>query len=112
MELEQPIDKSIKNAYNINAQWAHSWKIYRLNINLNGRINSKRFSKSYGYAPDYQLWDLNTRHSFNLKSVIIEPGCGIENLFDYTDDRPYNSNYATLSPGRSFYISLSLKFKS
>lgn len=112
VELEQPIDKSIKNAYNINAQWAHSWKIYRLNINLNGRINSKRFSKSYGYAPDYQLWDLNTRHSFNLKSVIIEPGCGIENLFDYTDDRPYNSNYATLSPGRSFYISLSLKFKS
>lgn len=112
VELEQPIDKSIKNAYNINAQWAHSWKIYRLNINLNGRINSKRFSKSYGYAPDYQLWDLNTRHSFNLKSVIIEPGCGIENLFDYTDDRPYNSNYATLTPGRSFYISLSLKFKS
>ena len=70
VELEQPIDKSIKNAYNINAQWAHSWKIYRLNINLNGRFNSKRFSKSYGYAPEYQLWDLNTRHSFNLKSVI------------------------------------------
>ena len=112
VELEQPIDKSIKNAYNINAQWAHSWKIYRLNINLNGRINSKRFSKSYGYAPEYQLWDLNTRHSFNLKSVIIEPGCGMENLFDYMDDRPYNSNYATLTPGRSFYISLSLKFKS
>ena len=105
-------DKSIKNAYNINAQWAHSWKIYRLNINLNGRFNSKRFSKSYGYAPEYQLWDLNTRHSFNLKSVIIEPGCGMENLFDYMDDRPYNSNYATLTPGRSFYISLSLKFKS
>lgn len=34
------------------------------------------------------------------------------NLFDYMDDRPYNSNYATLTPGRSFYISLSLKFKS
>ena len=63
-------------------------------------------------APEYQLWNLNTRHSFNLKSVIIEPGCGMENLFDYMDDRPYNSNYATLTPGRSFYISLSLKFKS
>ena len=46
-----------KRPYNINAQWAHSWKIYRLNINLNGRFNSKRFSKSYGYAPEYQLWD-------------------------------------------------------
>ena len=76
------------------------WNMMRLN------------KKWYGYAPEYQLWDLNTRHSFNLKSVIIEPGCGMENLFDYMDDRPYNSNYATLTPGRSFYISLSLKFKS
>lgn len=109
--LEQPIDKSIKNAYNINAQWGHSWKAYSLNVNLNGRINSKRFSKSYGYAPDYQLWDLNTRHTFHLKSFILEPGCGIENIFDYVDDRPYNSNYATLNPGRSFYVSLSLRFK-
>lgn len=109
--LQQPIDKSIKNAYNINAQWSHSWSLYRLHINMNGRINSKRFSKSYGYAPNYQLWDLNTRHTIHLKSVIIEPGCGIENIFDYTDDRPYNSNYATLTPGRSFYVSLSLKFK-
>lgn len=107
----KPIDKSIKNAYNVNAQWAHSWKVYRLNVNLNGRINSKRFSKKYGYAPDYQLWDLNTRHTINLRSVIIEPGCGIENIFNYTDDRPYNSNYATLTPGCSFYISLSLRFK-
>ncbi len=48
VELEQPIDKSIKNAYNINAQWAHSWKIYRLNINLNGRFNSK-------YNPQIQI---------------------------------------------------------
>ena len=36
----------------------------------------------------------------------------MENQFDYMDDRPYYSNYATLTPGRSFYISLSLKFKS
>lgn len=108
---ERPIDKSIKNAYSINALWGHAWKAYRLDVNLNGRINSKRYSKSYGYAPDYQLWDLNTRHSINLKSFILEPGCGIENIFNYTDDRPYNSNYATLSPGRSFYVSLSLKFK-
>lgn len=111
MEQERPIDKSIKNAYNVNAQWGHIWQKYRLDVNLNGRINSKRFSKSYGYAPDYQLWDLNTRHAITLKSFTLEPGCGIENIFNYTDDRPYNSNYATLSPGRSFYVSLSLKFK-
>lgn len=110
-ELNRPIDKTIKNAYNFNTRWEHTWDFYRLNVNVNGRLNSKRYSKTYGYAPDYQLWDLNTRHAFNLKSVILEPGFGIENIFDYTDDRPYNSNYATLTPGRSFYVSLSVKFK-
>ena len=82
-----------------------------MNVYLNGRINSERFSKTYGYAPAYQLWDLNTRHTFSLRSVILEPGVGIENLFNYTDDRPYNFNYATLTPGRSVYVSLSIKFR-
>ena len=109
-EQNRPIDKSIKNSANVNAQWGHTWDNYRLNIGVNGRINSRRFSKSYGYAPEYQLWDLNTRHSFNLKSVILEPGLGIENIFNYIDDRPYNTNYSTLTPGRSVYVSLSIRF--
>ena len=65
----------------------------------------------YGNAPAHQLWDINTRHSFNLKSVALEPAVGVENIFNYTDDRPYNSNYATLTPGRSFYVSLLVRFK-
>ena len=112
MATKKPIDKSIKNAATIGALWRHTWNKYQLNANITGRINSKRYSKTYGYAPAYQLWDLNTRYSFHLKSIILEPGAGIENLFNYIDDRPYNSNYATLSPGRSFYISFSIKFKS
>ena len=61
-------------------------------------------------APGFSQWDLNTRHSFNLKSVVLEPGFGVENLFDKVDDRPWNSNYSTLNPGRSFYVSLSVRF--
>lgn len=109
-ELNQPIDKSIRNAYSVNANWSRQWRSYRIYAGINGRINSRRFSKSYGYAPAYQLWDLNTRHTFYLKDFVVEPGIGIENLFDYTDDRPYNNNYATLTPGRSVYVSLTLKF--
>ena len=56
VELEQPIDKSIKNAYNINAQWAHSWKIYRLNINLNG-VSIVGFK----HTPFFQLKICNPR---------------------------------------------------
>lgn len=110
VEANAPIDKSIKNSANIGTQWQHIWNNYRLHLNLSGRIYSKRYSKTYGYAPSYQQWDFNTRHTFNFKSFVIEPGAGIENIFNYTDDRPYNSNYATLNPGRAVYVSLSIKF--
>lgn len=108
---ESPIDKSIKNMGNINGQWEHSWSFYRLNVNLHGHIQGERYSQSYGYAPKYQQWDLNTRHTFNLKSFILEPGVGIENLFNKIDDRPWNNNFSTLNPGRSVYVSLSVRFK-
>ena len=48
---------------------------------------------------------------FNLQSVVLEPGVGIENIFDKKDDRPWNNNFSTLSPGRSVYVSLSVRFK-
>ncbi len=108
-----PIDKSVKNVWTANARWNHRWGLYRLNINLNGRIQEGRYSRTYYYdpAPNFSQWDLNTHHSFNLKSVVLEPGFGIENLFDQVDDRPWNSNYSTLNPGRSFYVSLGIRFK-
>ena len=93
------------------AQCARSWGLYTLHANFNGRIYSRRFSESYGYAPNYNMWDFSTRHTFNLKKLVVEPGFGVENLLDWTDDRPYNSNYATLSPGRTFYVSCAIKFK-
>lgn len=43
-------------------------------------------------------------------SFVVEPGFGIENIFDFVDDKPFGANYATLSPGRVFSVSLSLKF--
>lgn len=101
---QEPIDKSVKNVWTANARWGHRWGLYHLNVNLNGRIQEGRYSKTYYYdpAPGFSQWDLNTRHSFNLKSVVLEPGFGVENLFDKVDDRPWNSNYSTLNPGRSF----------
>ena len=110
-ETEKTLDKTIKNAWTMGAQWARSWGLYTLHANFNGRIYSRRFSESYGYAPNYNMWDFSTRHAFNLKKLVVEPGFGVENLLDWTDDRPYNSNYATLSPGRTFYVSCAIKFK-
>ena len=106
-----PVDKSIKNAANVHARWDHNWNNYHLNINLNGHIQGERYSSTYGYAPKYQQWDLNTRHTFNLDAFILEPGIGIENLFNKRDNRPWNSNFSTINPGRAVYISLAVKFK-
>lgn len=106
-----PIDKSIRHMGNINGQWEHTWSFYRLNVNVHGHLQGERYSQTYGYAPKFQQWDLNTRHTFNLQSVVLEPGVGIENIFDKKDDRPWNNNFSTLSPGRSVYVSLSVRFK-
>lgn len=109
--ITSPVDKSIKNAANVHARWDHNWNNYHLNVNLNGHIQGERYSSTYGYAPKFQQWDLNTRHTFNLDAFILEPGIGIENLFNKRDDRPWNSNFSTINPGRAVYISLAVKFK-
>lgn len=111
VNANKPIDKSVKHAGNIAALWSHQWDNYRMNINLNGRMQSRRYSQTYGYAPKFQIWNLNTTHTFNLGNFVLEPGAGIENIFNYKDDRPWNSNYATLTPGFSPYISLIVHFK-
>ncbi|WP_278622888.1 TonB-dependent receptor [Parabacteroides gordonii] len=106
-----PVDKSVKNAANVHARWDHDWNNYHLNVNLSGHIQGERYSSTYGYAPKYQQWDLNTRHTFNLDAFILEPGIGIENIFNKRDNRPWNSNFSTINPGRAVYVSLAVKFK-
>lgn len=107
---DSPLDKSVKHVGIVNASWKHAWKFYELNVNVNGRLQGKRYSERYDEAPSFSMWDLNTRHRFTLKDFILEPGIGIENMFDYRDDRPWNNNFATLTPGRSFFISLNVRF--
>ena len=108
---ETPVDKSVKHSGNVNARWDHNWGDYHMNINLNGHIQSERWSSTYGYAPGYSQWDLNTTHTFYVEDFILEPGLGIENIFNERDTRPWNSNFSTISPGRAVYVSLALKFR-
>lgn len=108
---ETPVDKSVRNVANVNASWHHTWKCYNLNVCINGHIQGERYSSTYGYAPKYQQWDLNTRHTFTLRHYILEPAVGIENIFNKRDTSYWNSNFSTITPGRSAYVSLALKFK-
>lgn len=106
------VDKAVKHVANLNISYDKSWKMYHLNVALNGHIQGNRFSSTYGYAPGYSQWDLNTRHIITLRHCVLEPGIGIENIFNKVDSSYWSSNYSTISPGRSFYISLALKLNN
>ncbi|MDO4956989.1 MAG: TonB-dependent receptor [Bacteroidales bacterium] len=105
-----PVDKSVKNSGNFFARWNQSWDNYILNVQLNGHIQSRRYSTTYGYSPRYSQWDLTTRHTFQLNGYSIEPGLGVENIFNKRDTRPWNSNFSTINPGRAVVLSLVLKY--
>ena len=105
------VDKSVRHVGTVNATYDKSWGKYHLNVTLNGHVQSRRYSSTYGYAPGYGQWDLTTAHTVTLDRFVLEPGVGIENLFNKVDHSYWTSNFSTISPGRSLYISLALKFK-
>lgn len=107
---ESPVDKSVRNVANVMASWDHSWNSYHLNISINGHIQGERYSSTYGYAPKCQQWDINTKHRFSLRQFILEPGLGIENVFNQRDTSYWNSNFSTINPGRSLYVSMTMRF--
>lgn len=111
----QNIERSVRHTATFVGNYAHSWKDYTLNVNLNGRIQSKRFypgDTTYGDAPGFGIWNLNTTHSFSgFRHFTFEPGIGLDNIFNRKDMRPKGVNYSLVSPGRMVYVSLAMKFK-
>ena len=109
-----PLERSIRHASTVAANYFHSWGNYGLNVNINGRLQSKTYYPDYEDAPGYGVWNLNTTHSFDgLKHLYLEPSIGIDNIFDKVDRRIDSTNrkYALYSPGRMLVIGLKLKIK-
>lgn len=97
----------------IRASWWHTWTKYRLGINLNGRYQSKRYYISDGNTEGFQIWRLNTNHSLiNRSKYKFDLNIGVDNIFDYVDHIPFGRNRSSVSPGRNYYASLSLKFQN
>lgn len=105
-------NRSVANTVTFTANYGHRWRNYRLNVNLNGRVQSKTYypGDADGNAPGYGIWNLTTRHTFTgIRGITLTPGIGVDNIFNRRDMRPLNSNFALYSPGRSLVISLSIK---
>ena len=109
------LERSIRHAATIAANYHHSWGKYGLNVNLNGRMQSKTYyTGSYEDAPGFGVWNLHTTHSLNmLKWAYLEPSVGVDNIFDKVDNRIDSSTrkYALYSPGRMLVVGLKVRFK-
>lgn len=105
-----PVDKSVKHVGSVVASWDKTWNDYHLNITLNGHMQGERYSSTYGYADAISQWDLMSRHTIALRDFTLEPGLGVENLFNQRDSSPWNSNFSTINPGRSLVVSLRMKY--
>ena len=111
-EAWQPLERSIRHAATIAVNYHHSWRQYALNVNLNGRLQSKTYYPDYEDAPGFGIWNLNTTHSLHfLKGVLFKPSLGIDNIFDKVDRRIDASDrkYALYTPGRMFVIGGTIK---
>ena len=109
-----PLERSMRHAATIAANYHHVWGKYGLNVNLNGRLQSKTYYPGYEDAPGYGVWNLQTTHSFDVaKWAFLEPGIGVDNIFDKVDRRIDSSQrkYALYSPGRMLVVSLKVRFK-
>lgn len=111
-EAWQTLERSIRHAATIAVNYHHSWRQYALNVNLNGRLQSKTYYPDYEDAPGFGIWNLNTTHSLHfLKGVLFKPSLGIDNIFDKVDKRIDASDrkYALYTPGRMFVIGGTIK---
>ena len=109
------LERSIRHAATITANYHHSWGRYGLNVNLNGRLQSKTYyTGNYEDAPGFGLWNLNTTHTFDIvKWALLEPSIGVDNIFNKVDrriDSP-TRKYALFTPGRMLIVGLKIKFK-
>ena len=112
-EVWRPLERSIRHAATVAVNYHHAWRRYGLNVNLNGRPQSKTYYPDYEDAPGYGVWNLHTTHSFHVaRWAYVEANIGVDNIFDRVDRRIDSSirKYALYSPGRMLVAGLRVKF--
>ncbi|PKQ63446.1 hypothetical protein BZG02_08690 [Labilibaculum filiforme] len=104
------LENVARNYVNLRLLYDRNWKDYALNVSLTGRIQDDKFYEGEKNAEGYNLWKLTTAHRFTGAGTSFEITAGLDNIFDYVDDRPYGSHYGTLNPGRTVFVGCNIKF--
>lgn len=108
------LERSIRHAATLAANYHHRWRNYTLHVNINGKLQSQTYYTNYENAPGFGLWNLNTTHTFRVSRwLTLEPSLGIDNIFDRADRRIDSSQrkYALYTPGRMLTAGLKVQFK-
>ena len=106
------IERSLRNVCTFSADYNHTWGNYHLNVNMNGRFQSRTPFPAYEDAPGFGLMNINTTHTFSLKRLTLSPSLGIDNILDKVDRRIDTSKrrYALITPGRMVVVGIKLNF--
>lgn len=106
------IERSLRNVVTFAADYNHTWGNYHLNVNMNGRFQSRTPFPAYEDAPGFGLMNINTTHTFSLKRLTLSPSLGIDNILDKVDRRIDTSKrrYALITPGRMVVVGIKLNF--
>ncbi len=99
-----------ENYGNIHLDYNYTADDYTFGASITGRFQDEKFYDD-GNAKGYQLLNFSTRQKFTaIKNMNIELTAGIDNILDFVDDSPYGSHYGTLSPGRTFFMGVTINF--
>ncbi|MDO4510958.1 MAG: TonB-dependent receptor [Bacteroidales bacterium] len=110
----QNLERSVRHSGTLALNYNQTWQRYTLNLNLNGRVQSKTYYPDYEDAPGYGIWSLNSTHTFDVsRHLSIMPSLGVENIFNKKDTRIDHDTirHALYSPGRMLVVGLKLHFK-
>ncbi|MBR2085074.1 MAG: TonB-dependent receptor, partial [Muribaculaceae bacterium] len=94
------------------ATWGHRFSAdYRLGVGIYGRMSSTRYYQDDGNGKGYQTWRLSTTHDLgHFKATTWRIEAGVDNIFNYCDRTPHGLHLGTTTPGRTGYVSLTIRF--
>ena len=117
-DKHKQLHNTYRHAAKLNVDYSYQKHQYWLNINLNGKyIGDKYVNDSDELegvfntytVPAYFLWKLTVNNRFEYwKKYRFTLTYGIDNMFNYINTLDFGS----INPGRQFFISLKINFKS
>jgi outer membrane receptor for ferrienterochelin and colicins len=102
------LENVAENYGNVRLGYTHQWTNYTLCANITDRVQDEKYYED-GNAKGFNLWNFSISLKYDPKKLFkADLTCGLENVFDYSENGPYGTNYGTITPGRTWFVSLNI----